>query len=128
MSFFADRGDHSDRLDPPPPGSHPKIAAQSAWRLLIYPQTTSSGQQHFLLALLPASFPNVPHAKPVLAWIWYRTRVPARPESGGPVGPTAPNQPTVSTTTAPEPPCGFGDGIVAIDANTGRFLQDAGFG
>jgi hypothetical protein len=114
----------NDRLDPPPPGAKPRIAATVAWRHLAATDAGSGGSRSLVLALLTTSTPArllpdgtlVEEIHRVLAWVLYtHNQAVNLIGHGGPLGPN--DHPTVSSQ-----PCRFLDGLDAMNATTGQEL------
>jgi hypothetical protein len=116
------------RLDPPPPNAHPRIAAAMAWHTLSTGRgPTGGGTDALVLTSLSSTYPGRPspdgtirpeiHA--VLAWVLYTHRTAVNSDSGP--------GPSISQPTTPPPVCTFLDGIDAIDATTGQALGSTGY-
>ena len=126
-----------DRLDPPPPGTKPRVAASVAWRQLAPGDSGSGGTRSLVLALLTAATPatQLPNGTLVedihetLAWVLYTygQAVDSR-LLGGPGGPIGPTGPTGVGDLAPGPsaPCVLMYGVSAMNAMTGHGLFNGG--
>jgi hypothetical protein len=128
-----------DRLDPPPPGTKPRIPASVAWRQLAPGDSGSGGTRSLVLALLTATTPatQLPNGTLVedihdtLAWVLYTygQAVDSREFHGpgltGPVGLTGPAG-VGNPAPAPSAPCVFTYGVGAMNAMTGHGLFNGG--
>jgi len=130
------RGD--DRLDPPPPGTKPRIPASVAWRYMAPDFGGRGGSASLVLTSLTETLPatQLPNGTLVedihdtIAWVLYihagavDSRELVSPGPTGPIGLTGIGNPAREPST----PCMFMDAISAMNANTGHGLDNGGGG
>jgi hypothetical protein len=107
-------------IEPPTPGAHPFVTAESVWRRAKTALTPTTSYQ-LLLAVYTGPYPSAtpqPHVNRVLTWVVVRRHFPV--DTRAVSYPVPPGHGSLT-----RPPCYFGTRYDVFDARTGTHLASS---